>query len=41
MDYEVFLMSRIREEYLHNGQDNGAAVADAWPPPPGSSLRPP
>jgi RND superfamily putative drug exporter len=28
MDYEVFLMSRIREEYLHNGQDNGAAVAD-------------
>jgi RND superfamily putative drug exporter len=28
MDYEVFLMSRIREEYLHNGGDNGAAVAD-------------
>jgi RND superfamily putative drug exporter len=28
MDYEVFLMSRIREEYLHNGHDNGAAVAD-------------
>jgi hypothetical protein len=28
MDYEVFLMSRIREEYLHNGRDNGAAVAD-------------
>jgi RND superfamily putative drug exporter len=28
MDYEVFLMSRIREEYLHNGHDSGAAVAD-------------
>jgi RND superfamily putative drug exporter len=28
MDYEVFLMSRIREEYLRNGGDNGAAVAD-------------
>jgi RND superfamily putative drug exporter len=28
MDYEVFLMSRIREEYLHNGGDNAAAVAD-------------
>ena len=27
MDYEVFLLSRIREEYLHSG-DNGAAVAD-------------
>ncbi|MBV9285180.1 MAG: MMPL family transporter [Acidimicrobiia bacterium] len=27
MDYEVFLLSRIREEYLHTG-DNGLAVAD-------------
>jgi RND superfamily putative drug exporter len=27
MDYEVFLLSRIREEYLKTG-DNGAAVAD-------------
>lgn len=27
MDYEVFLMSRIREEYLHSG-DNTASVAD-------------
>jgi RND superfamily putative drug exporter len=27
MDYEVFLLSRIREEYLHTG-DNGTAVAD-------------
>ncbi|MGE3443261.1 MAG: MMPL family transporter [Acidimicrobiia bacterium] len=27
MDYEVFLLSRIREEYLHTG-DNGRAVAD-------------
>jgi putative drug exporter of the RND superfamily len=28
MDYEVFLMSRIREEYLRNGGDNATAVAD-------------
>jgi RND superfamily putative drug exporter len=27
MDYEVFLLSRIREEYLHTG-DNRSAVAD-------------
>ena len=27
MDYEVFLLSRIREEYLRTG-DNGVAVAD-------------
>ncbi len=27
MDYEVFLLSRIREEYLQTG-DNGQAVAD-------------
>jgi len=27
MDYEVFLLSRIREEYLRSG-DNGQAVAD-------------
>jgi RND superfamily putative drug exporter len=27
MDYEVFLLSRIREEYLRHG-DNGRAVAD-------------
>jgi RND superfamily putative drug exporter len=27
MDYEVFLLSRIREEYLRSG-DNGLAVAD-------------
>ena len=27
MDYEVFLLSRIREEYLRTG-DNGQAVAD-------------
>jgi len=27
MDYEVFLLSRIREEYLRSG-DNGVAVAD-------------
>ena len=27
MDYEVFLLSRIREEYIHTG-DNGTSVAD-------------
>jgi RND superfamily putative drug exporter len=27
MDYEVFLLSRVREEYLRTG-DNGLAVAD-------------
>jgi RND superfamily putative drug exporter len=28
MDYEVFLLSRIREEYDRNGNDNAKAVAD-------------
>jgi RND superfamily putative drug exporter len=28
MDYEVFLLSRIKEEYDTNGRDNRAAVAD-------------
>src|SRR3954465_11593356 len=28
MDYEVFLLSRIREEYLKNGRNNREAVAD-------------
>jgi putative drug exporter of the RND superfamily len=28
MDYEVFLLSRVREEYDRNGEDNGLAVAD-------------
>ena len=28
MDYEVFLLTRIREEYDRNGGDNGRAVAD-------------
>jgi RND superfamily putative drug exporter len=28
MDYEVFLLTRVREEYDRNGGDNGAAVAD-------------
>ncbi len=28
MDYEVFLLSRVREEYDRNGNDNAAAVAD-------------
>jgi RND superfamily putative drug exporter len=28
MDYEVFLLARVREEYDRNGNDNGRAVAD-------------
>jgi RND superfamily putative drug exporter len=28
MDYEVFLLARVREEYDRNGGDNAAAVAD-------------
>ncbi len=28
MDYEVFLLTRVREEYDKNGQNNGLAVAD-------------
>jgi RND superfamily putative drug exporter len=28
MDYEVFLLSRVREEYDRNGHDNALAVAD-------------
>jgi RND superfamily putative drug exporter len=28
MDYEVFLLTRVREEFDRNGGDNGAAVAD-------------
>jgi RND superfamily putative drug exporter len=28
MDYEVFLLSRIREEYLRNGHNNSQAVSD-------------
>ncbi|MFN2625152.1 MAG: MMPL family transporter, partial [Mycobacteriales bacterium] len=28
MDYEVFLLSRVREEYDRNGGNNGLAVAD-------------
>lgn len=28
MDYEVFLLSRVKEEYDSNGGDNGLAVAD-------------
>ena len=28
MDYEVFLLTRVREEYDRNGGNNGSAVAD-------------
>ena len=34
MDYEVFLLSKIREEYDRLG-DNGLAVGAGWPPPRG------
>ena len=36
MDYEVFLLTRIREEYDRTG-DNGPPWPTAWPSPPGSS----
>ena len=36
MDYEVFLLSRIREEYDRTG-DNATRSPTAWPRPPGSS----
>ncbi len=34
MDYEVFLLSRVREEYVRTG-DNASAVADGLAGPPG------
>ncbi len=41
MDYQVFLISRVREEYERTG-DTRAAVARGWRAPPGSSPpRPP
>ena len=40
MDYEVFLLSRIREEYLRSGDNGVARSPTAWPPRRGSS-RPP
>ncbi len=40
MDYEVFLLSRVREEYLVSG-DNASAVADGLASTPASSPRPP
>ena len=39
MDYEVFLLSRVREEYLEAG-DHHAAVVEASPAPRASSPRP-
>ncbi len=36
MDYEVFLLSRVREEYRRTG-DNAESVARGWPAPDGSS----
>ena len=40
MDYEVFLLSRIREAY-ENGDSNTASVARGWRLPPVSLRRPP
>jgi len=40
MDYEVFLLSRIREEWLRTG-DNSSAVADGLALPAASSPRRP
>ena len=34
MDYEVFLISRIREEYLTHRQQRASAWPTASPPPP-------
>jgi RND superfamily putative drug exporter len=39
MDYEVFLLSRVREEYLRTGDSKGSVVP-ACPRPRGSSRRP-
>jgi RND superfamily putative drug exporter len=36
MDYQVFLVSRMREAWV-KGADNGRAVTTAWLPPAGSS----
>jgi putative drug exporter of the RND superfamily len=41
MDYEVFLLSRIKEEYDRTGDSTQRRWPTAWPPPPGSSPRPP
>ena len=41
MDYEVFLLSRIREDWLRAPATHAAAWFVAWPPPAGSSRAPP
>ena len=40
MDYEVFLLSRIREEYLLTGDNRRSVAAGAWNAPDGSSPQP-
>ena len=35
MDYEVFLLSRMREAWLRTGDNATAIVPRAWPAPPG------
>ena len=35
MDYEVFLVSRIREAYLHDGETHAAVAARPRRRPPG------
>ena len=39
MDYEVFLLSRIREEYLRHGDNVARGAPTAWPTPAASSPR--
>jgi uncharacterized membrane protein YdfJ with MMPL/SSD domain len=34
MDDEVFLLSRVREEYLHRGDNDAAVLLDAGLPEP-------
>ena len=35
MDYEVFLLSRVREEYVKNGDSHKSAWSTGWPRPHG------
>ena len=41
MDYEVFLLSRIQEEWRPHRRHRTRRWPTAWPPPPGSSPPPP
>ena len=39
MDYEVFLVTRMREAWLRTGDNTRSDRPRAWPAPPGSSPR--